>query len=262
MNNLLFLELHGPFFFFFLHTNGIWSGKVHTDILIHFASSLYTVIVVILIHREPKLWKKKNQHLPLIQASWKHMKENLWDTRSILSLWALTTGTGWKRIDVCIPPPDSPSTCIPSPLSVAANLQQLWSVELSPSFQRINQQEDFPETSHFLCRLSFIFTSVANSTQVSLTPATKGRARGAAYLHQKPTWPRKLKACFSSQCGNDCSGIIHSLSHLRWQLPGMKAIFPMEFLAQIPSSVWGRPIRVPKLKLLLHSLMSSTTNYP
>lgn len=109
--------------------------------------------------------------------------------------------------------PDSPSTCIPSPLSVAANLQQLWSVELPPSSQRINQHEDFPETSHFLCRFSIIFTSVPNPTQLSLTPATTGSARGAAYLHQKPTRPRKLKACFSSQCGNDYSGIIHSPSH-------------------------------------------------
>lgn len=155
--------------------------------------------------------------------------------------------------------PDSPSTCIPSPLSVAANLQQLWSVELPPSSQRINQHEDFPETSHFLCRFSLIFTSVPNPTQLSLTPATTGSARGAAYLHQKPTRPRKLKACFSSQWLQRHHPFPVSPC-LCWQLPGMQAIFPMEFLAQIPSSVWGRPVRVPKPKLLLHSLMSSITN--
>lgn len=46
-------------------------------------------------------------------------------------------------------------------------------MQLPPSFWRIKQQEDFPETSHFLCRFSLIFTLVPNPAQLKCSPSPK-----------------------------------------------------------------------------------------
>lgn len=56
-------------------------------------------------------------------------------------------------------------------LSVAAISQQLLGVQLPTCFWRIKQQTTSPETSHFLCRFSLIFTSFPNLPQLKSGPS-------------------------------------------------------------------------------------------
>lgn len=131
-------------------------------------------------------------------------------------------------------------------LSVAAISQQLPGVQLPLCFCRIKQQKTSPETFHFLCRFSPIFTLFPNLPQLKSGPSPK-------QVHQAT---QEWQICAESQCSPGSWQIIspssvvarpslYSVGYSPMEVPGVNSsprweplLPPEKNLSQLSLNPW------------------------